>query len=109
MPATIVGPIATSLGLTGGVSRAINITSAQVIKAAPGILATVLCVAPGSAGSVILNDTTTVGGAAVTNEIFAKLFSALAAGQVIQLKWPCAAGIVVSSVPTAGAFSIAFA
>jgi hypothetical protein len=44
----------------------------------------------------------------VTNEIFAKLFSALAVGQVILLRWPCAAGIVVSSVSTAGVFSLAF-
>lgn len=108
MPATLVGPISSSPGLPGGVSSAINITAAQVIKAAPGICATLICVAPGGAGSIVLNDFATVGGAATTNEIFARLFSALAAGQVIPLRWPCAAGIVVSSVPTAGVFSIAF-
>jgi len=108
MPATIVGPLNIAPGLPGAVSAAINITAAQVIKAAPGILATLLCVAPGSAGSVVLNDCTTTGAAAATNEILAKSFSALAAGQVVTLRWPCAAGIVVSSVPTAGAFSIAF-
>jgi hypothetical protein len=108
MPATAIGPVNVAPGLPGGVSSAINITTAQVIKAAPGIAVTLICVAPGSASSLVLNDCTTTGAAAATNEFFSKLFSALAAGQVIPLKWPCAAGIVVSSVPTAGVFSLAF-
>jgi hypothetical protein len=108
MAATIVGPVAASPGLPGGTSAAINVTAAQVLKAAPGICATLICIAPGSASSLVLNDCTTTGAAAATNEFFSKLFSALAAGQVIPLKWPCGAGIVVSSVPTAGVFSIAF-
>jgi hypothetical protein len=108
MPATAIGPVSAAPGLPGGVSSAINITSAQVIKAARGICATLICIAPGSAGSVVLNDCATTGAAAATNEFFSKLFSVLSAGQVIPLKWPCGAGIVISSVPTAGVFSIAF-
>ena len=108
MPATIAHVTNVAPGLPGGISSAINITAAQVIKAAPGICATLICVAPGSAGSLVLNDCATTGAAAATNELFSKLFSALSAGQVIPLKWPCGAGIVVSSVPTAGVFSIAF-
>jgi hypothetical protein len=108
MAATVVGPVNVSPGLPGGTSAAMGIASPQVVKATPGICASLICVAPGSAGSVVLNDCTTTGGAAATNEIFSKLFSALAVGQVIPLRWPCAAGIVVSSVPTAGVFSLAF-
>jgi|SRR5580692_7956186 hypothetical protein len=105
---TVVGPVNVAAGLPGGVSAVINITVAQVVKALPGICATLVCIAPGSAGSLVLNDCATTGAAAATNEFFSKLFSALSAGQVIPLKWPCGAGIVVSSVPTAGVFSIAF-
>lgn len=108
MPATVVGPVAASPGLPGGVSSAINITGAQVIKAAPGIAVTLICIAPGSAGSFTLNDCTTTGAAAASNEIYSALFSALAAGKVIPLNWSCSTGIVVSSVPTAGVFSLAF-
>lgn len=109
MPAAVQQAIqGISPGLPGGVSAAYNVAAAAVLKSTPGIAATLICVAPGSAGSLTLNDTATVGGAASTNEFFSRLFSALAAGQVIPLMWPCAVGIVVSSVPTAGVFSIAF-
>jgi hypothetical protein len=108
MAATVVGPANVAPGLPGGTSSAMGITTAQVIKASAGLCATLTCVAPGSAGSVVLNDCTTTGGAAATNEIFSKLFSALAVGQVIPLRWPCSSGIVVSAVPVGGQFSLAF-
>ena len=107
MPATAVGPVNVAPGLPGGVSAANNITAAQVIKALLGVCVRLICVAPGTAGSLTLNDCLTVG-AAAANQFFTKLFSALSAGMVIPPKWPCAAGIVVSSVLTAGVFSIAF-
>ena len=89
-------------------SAAYNVAAAQVIKAAPGVAATLVCVAPGSAGSLTLNNSATVGGAASTNQFFSRLFSALSAGQVIPLNWPCGSGVVVSAAPTGGQFSLAF-
>jgi hypothetical protein len=108
MPAAIVGPLNVAVGLPGGVSSAINVTAAGVIKAAPGILASISVVAPGSAGNLTLNDTTSVGGAASTNEILSIPFGTLSAGKVLKFLWPCASGICISAVPTGGQFSMAF-
>jgi hypothetical protein len=109
MPATIVGPVPFSPGLPSGVSAAINLTGPQIVKAAPGVCVSILVVTPGTAGAITLNDTTSVGGAAATNEIFSAPFSALTAGQSVKLNWPCSTGIVVSAAPTGGQFSLAFA
>jgi hypothetical protein len=101
MAATIVGPVATSPGLPGGVSVAINLTSAQVVKATPGICAKISCIV---GGSLTLNDCTTTGAAAAANEIYS---GTLTAGQVVPLNWPCALGICVSQI-TSAQVSIAF-
>lgn len=108
MPATIVGPIATALGLPGGVSSAYNVAAAGVLKATAGILVSVSIVAPGSSGNLTLNDCTTTAAAGVSNEIFSAPFSALSAGKVIPLRWPCSSGITVSGVPAGAQFSISF-
>jgi hypothetical protein len=100
MPATIAGPVAASPGLPGGCSSALNITVPQVIKAAPGIAVLLSCLAPGSAGSLTLNNCISTGAATAANEFFSALFSALSVGKVVKLNWPCAAGITLSSVPT---------
>jgi hypothetical protein len=80
------------------------VTAAAVIKAAPGRVATILVVVPGSGGNFTLNDTTTTGGATTANEIFTTPFNATewVAGAILRLNWPCAAGIVVSAVPSGG-------
>lgn len=102
MAATIVGPVqGIAPGLPGGLSAAYNVTAPGVIKAAPGVLARVSCI---TAGSLTLNDTAMTGGAAVTNEIWS---GSLTAGQVLELDWPCAAGIVASAV-TSALVAIAF-
>lgn len=102
MAATIIGPVTViSLGLPGGVSAAINLTAPQVIKAAAGVCAKVSCIAT---GNLTLNDVATTGGAAATNEFFTA--TGLTAGEVIELDWPCATGIV-ASVAT-GTFAISF-
>lgn len=88
-------------GLPGGVSSALDLTAAQAIKAAPGILARVVCVV---AGSITVNDSATTGGATTGNQIFS---GAMTAGQVLPLDWPCFAGITVSAV-SAGQFSLSF-
>jgi hypothetical protein len=102
MAATIVGPIGASPGLAGGVSAANNLTSAQVIKALPGVCVRIICIA---AGTLTLNDCATTGAAAATNEFFPAAL-ACTAGQIFELDWPCSAGIVASVVT--GTFSVAF-
>lgn len=92
----------------GGVNSALNLTTAQVVKATPGRLIKVLVVIPGSAGSLTLNDCATTGAAAATNEILTIAFGSLSIGQVISLDWPCSVGIVVSAVTTTSQFSISF-
>lgn len=100
MPATIVSPVNVASGLPGGISSAINITAAQVIKAKPGLCVRLTCIV---AGSVTLNDCATTGAAAATNEFFT---GALTAGATVELNWPCGTGIVASAVT--GNFSLAF-
>jgi hypothetical protein len=91
-----------SQGLAGGASSAINITSAQVIKAGPGVCVKLVCIA---AGTIALNDSLTVAAAAATNNFFPSAL-AMTAGQAIELNWPCGVGIVASVVT--GIFSLAF-
>lgn len=96
MAANIVGPVqGIAPGLPGGVSAAYDVAAAGVIKNAPGVLVRISCI---TAGSITLNDSATTGGAALTNEIFS---GSLTAGQVVELDWPCAAGITVSAVTSA--------
>ena len=87
---------------TGGLKSALNVTAAAVIKATAGRCVRIVVIAPGSAGSLTLNDCATTGAATTANEIYTIGYAALSAGQVINLDWPCATGVVVSAVPSAG-------
>lgn len=100
--ATLVGPISVSPGLPGGTSAALQINAAGVIKAGPGILVRISVV---TAGSITVNDAATTGAAGAANQIF---IGAVTAGQVIELDWPCGAGIVVSSVTGGAVIAVAY-
>ena len=95
MAATIAGPIQNLTGLPNGSSSALNLTAAQVVKAAPGILNKISCIV---AGSITINDLAVNSGAGAANEIWS---GSLTAGQVLELDWPCITGITVSSVTSA--------
>lgn len=99
--ATPVGPITVPPGLPGGISAALDVTAPTVIKSAPGVLASVVCVV---AGSATINDTATTAAATTANQIWS---GSMVAGQVLVLNWPCGTGITVSAVTTAQ-LSIAF-
>lgn len=104
--ATIVGPAQVGLTLPGGGSAGLNITAAAVIKATPGILYRINVVAPGTVGSLVINDCATTGAATAANTIISIPFGSLPV--TIPLGWPCAVGIVVSAVTTGGQFTISF-
>ena len=101
MPQTALqGELAISYG---GAQSSLNITAAAVVKATAGRLFKIVVIAPGTtSGSLTINDASTTGAASATNTIFSALYSALTAGQVINLDWPCANGITISAVPGAG-------
>jgi len=104
----MTGPLNQPPGLPGGLYTILDVTAAAVIKAAPGILACVLIQLVGSAGSLVLNDCATTGGATVANQVLNLAYSKLSPAQTITLAWPCQAGIVVSALPTGAQVSIAF-
>lgn len=79
---------------TAGDNVVYNITAATVIKAAPGRVARVSVIVAGAAGT--LNDCTTTGAAAASNQIAA----IPAVVGMIWIDWTTSAGIVL--VPGAG-------
>ncbi len=86
-----------------GISSALNVTAASVIKATPGrvVRITVLGVV-GTAGALTVNDCATVATATAANEIFTLAFGSATPGTIITLDFPCQTGIVISAVPTGG-------
>ena len=95
----------------GGNASKLNITAAVVVKATPGRLSRIVVVAPGStSGALTVNDCATTGAAAASNVVCSVPYGSLTAGQVIDLDFPCAVGIVVSAVPGAGSpvFAVAY-
>ena len=94
----------------GGASSTLNITAAAVIKATPGRLCKIIVIAPGSAGNLVINDLAATSGSTAANTVVTLAFGSMTAGQVITLDWPCAVGIAVTAVPSAGSpiFSISW-
>lgn len=95
---------------SGGASSTLNITAAAVIKATPGRLCKIIVIAPGSAGNLVINDLAATSGSTAANTVVTLAFGSMTAGQVITLDWPCAVGIAVTAVPSAGSpiFSISW-
>jgi hypothetical protein len=101
----LVGVDGQLLVASGGTKTALDQAAAAVIKAAPGRVAKVIIVAPGSgSGAFTLNDCLTTGAAAAANEVWTLAYNATAnvAGAVIDIDWPFLVGIVLSAVPGAG-------
>lgn len=83
----------------GGALTKLNMTVANLIKAGKGRVARLIVVVAGSGGTITLNDSATLGGAAAGNAFFSAA-GGLVAGTVIDLDWPCANGIVLSAIGT---------
>lgn len=105
----LVGPIASvSPGLPGGVSAALDITEATVLKPEPGILCTISVLAAGTSGTLTVNDAASTGGAQTANAIYSCAYDELPADGVIPLNWPCSTGITVSSVPSGAQVAVSY-
>jgi hypothetical protein len=78
-----------------------NITAATVVKASPGVVATVCVVVAGTAGNDQINDTTTTGGAAASNLVWSAAYTVATLGSCVNLEMPMNSGIVVT--PATGA------
>lgn len=85
-----------------------SVTAAAVIKAVPGLLATVIVDVAGSGGALTLNDCATTGAAASGNQIASIANANIVAGVPYSFFWPCKTGIVVSAVPTGSTVRVSY-
>lgn len=94
----------------GGRFSALNVTAAKVIKASNGgTLFRIIVQTAGSAGSLTINDNTALGGTnTAANTLCSIPFGNLTSGRIIKGQWPCANGIVVSSMPTGGVIAVSY-
>ena len=93
----------------GGFRQLLNINAPVVVKALPGKLFRIVINAPGSAGQLTLNDNNQTGATNVAaNQILSLAFSALSAGEILELNWPVSTGICISSMPTGGQVSVSY-
>jgi hypothetical protein len=85
-----------------------NVTAAAVVKGSPGKAIRVMVVTPGTGANFTLNNCATVGAATAGNKVIDFLASGLFAGQIIEVQFVCDTGIVVSSCPTGGQFTVEY-
>jgi hypothetical protein len=88
----------------GGTASALNISATTVIKATPGTIFRVCIVSNATSGFGVY-DANTVAGAVAANAIL--LAATTTEGQVIELEFPCANGIVVAPGAT-GIVSVSY-
>lgn len=91
----------------GGALTKLNMTAANLVKTGKGRVARLIVLTAGASGSITLNDSATLGGAAAANAFF-NAAGTLAAGTVIDLDWPCANGIVISAVGAGSVLAISY-
>ena len=105
---TIVALAQDTENMANATSSALDVTSATVIKAAPGTLHRIAVISAGSAGALTINDCTTVSGATTSNTTYEIANGGLSAGQVVDLNWPHSNGITVSTVTSGGVFNFSY-
>ncbi|MEX3914887.1 hypothetical protein AB4Y43_01385 [Paraburkholderia sp. BR10872] len=96
-----------NLLIGNGSLNKLNVTAATVIKAAPGRVCKITVNTVPTSSAVSVNDVTTTGGAAASNLVLSVASAQLTAGQIINLDFPCTAGIVVNP-GTSGVVSVSF-
>lgn len=85
-----------------GVSSALAVAAAKVIKPGPGMLASIMCI---GAGDITIGDSATTAGVGTGNYLLPATY-AMTAGQLVVLSMPCLSGISVSAAT--GTFNIFF-
>ena len=84
-----------------------NLTATAVIRSGKCILRTIIVNAPGSSGSLVINDNAQTGATnTAANSILSIPFGSLTVGQIIRLEVFCQNGIVISAIPVGGGFSV---
>jgi hypothetical protein len=91
-----------------GSNSKLNITGPTVVKAAPGRLATIAVMAPGTGGTLAVHDCAAVADANASNLIFEQDNTTQTRGTIETINWPCLVGITVAQVTTGGAVAIAY-
>jgi len=109
-PALKSAPLQTDLSgnlLTGnGSLNKLNVTAATVIKAAAGRICKIT-VNTVTSTSLVVSDAASTGAVAAANLVLSVAAAQLTAGQIINLDFPCATGIVVNP-GTGGVVSVSF-
>ena len=83
--------------LTGcGSTNALNKTGTFLVKGSPGRICKIFAVS-GTAAALTVNDVATTGGVATANIVATFTSAQMAAGSIIDLNFPCLAGIVVQA------------
>jgi hypothetical protein len=80
---------------------------ANLVKATPGRVVRLSVVTLGTAGSLMVNDCSTIGAVSAANTIYEMGFAGATEGLVVTLEFPCLYGIVVT-VPTGGVVSVSY-
>lgn len=91
----------------GGQSTKLNIIAATLVKGTAGRIVRVVVNTVPTSSAVSVNDAATTGAAAAGNLIVSVASAQLTAGQVIDLEFPCANGIVVNP-GTSGVVSVSY-
>ncbi len=95
---------------SGAAATILNVVDAAVISEKATRLVTVSVIAAGDAGggSLVLNDSPTIAGAAAGNRIFSKSADDMKAGDIYNADLPTSSGLTVSEAPTNSQFAISF-
>ena len=97
----------------GGTQTAMGVTAPGLIKTfvTPGfasVLYRIIVVQPGTSGLLTANDSATIAGSNASNTLISAPYSILTQGQVIPILATCLSGIMLSSVPTGGVFTVTY-
>jgi hypothetical protein len=84
----------------------LTVIQPMIAQVQPICLCQLFVQSSGTSGSLVLNDCSSFAAATTENQILSMAFSALSAGQMIPISYTTTSGVVVSSVPAGGIFSV---
>src|SRR5581483_4569322 len=95
----------------GGGNSKLGVNAAALIIAGRFTLGSIMIATAGTAGSLVLNDVATLGGAAGGNQVLSLAFNntlIAAVGAIWTVKFPFQKGIVISAIPTGMVLNISW-